>query len=334
MTASDPNKWGGCGGGAIMMGHAFTSVSDPPMIVLSDSSNGYNTLWIKQGDGNPNNTQASNWLWGHMTLGNLTVHGHLGVGNTVTSNLNPNPGLGLGNPTNRWQGIVVETAYANTLSPIPSPYGNGNYINTSGTIRSTVNDIGYRSYYGGGGGGNAGGICLDQYGNICFVNANSTNYWAVLPATGGGYSPIFAVGQSNWVSVLSLSGSGTRTVAAGSNGVLTIAVSSERYKENIEELKDSSWIYKLKTVSFEWKDAERKKTDGTQIGLIAENVYALCPELSWTDDQGKPEGIHYEKLTVPMLAEMKKLRNETNELRAKITTMQEYLNKLDAKIAG
>jgi hypothetical protein len=77
FTAGDPNQYNGCGGGAIMMGHAFTDTSDPPMIVLSDSSSGYNTLWIKQGDGDPNNRLAINWLWGNLELGNLTVHGNL-----------------------------------------------------------------------------------------------------------------------------------------------------------------------------------------------------------------------------------------------------------------
>ncbi|MDR0372564.1 MAG: tail fiber domain-containing protein [Nitrososphaerota archaeon] len=199
-------------------------------------------------------------------------------------------------------------------------------------LKSNVNDVGYRSYYGGGGGGNNGGICLDRYGNVCFVGGTSANIWSVAKNTSSGQ--ILAVGYDGWVSVLNLSGSGTRSVYAMSNGVLTTSSSSERYKENIEVLKDSSWIYELKPVSFEWKDSERKKTDGTQIGLIAEKVYALCPELAWTDDQGRPEGVHYEKLAVPMLAEMQKLRNETDELKAKLAVMQECLNKLELKVAG
>lgn len=71
---------GSVGGGAIQMGHGFTGTTDPPMITLIDSGSsygGYNTLWIKQGDRDPNNIHANNWLWGHLELGNVISHGGL-----------------------------------------------------------------------------------------------------------------------------------------------------------------------------------------------------------------------------------------------------------------
>jgi len=235
----------------------------------------------------------------------------------ATASLNPaSSGLALGSPTDRWLGVVTDTSYVKNLAPIAAPYSYGDSINITGTMKSTVNGVGYRSYHGGGGGGNNGGICLDKYGNVCFVGGSSSNYWSVTPSVDA--TPIFAVGYSGWVSVLSLGGTGTRSVYSMANGQLTNTSSSERYKENIQELKDSSWIYDLKPVSFDWKDTERKKTDGLQIGLIAENVHSLCPELAWTNEQGQPEGIHYEKLAVPMLAEMKKLRAELEELKAEL----------------
>jgi hypothetical protein len=272
----------------------------------------FDTLYLTKIDNTP----------AHLDVGNVSVHGHLGVGNTVTTSLSPaTSNLALGSPTNLWEGLVVKTAFVNTLSPVQGPNGNGDYIDVSGTLRSTVNGVGYRSYYGGGGGGNKGGLCIDKYGNSCFVNGDASNYWSVSTTVDG--TPILAAGYSNWVAVHSLSNvaGGTRAVYAEFNGRLIAPISSERYKENIQEIKDSSWLYDLKPVFFEWKDNERKKTDGLQMGLIAENVHSLCPELAWTDEKGQPEGVHYEKLAVPMLAEMKKLRTELNELKAKLATV-------------
>ena len=97
-------------------------------------------------------------------------------------------------------------------------------------------------------------------------------------------------------------------------GVVSRSSSTIRGKENVRELPDCSWLYDLRPVSFDWKDTERAKLEGTQIGLIAEEVYGVCPNLTWLDKEGKPEGVHYEWLGVPLLVEIKKLRNRVEAL--------------------
>lgn len=84
MTYSDPQNGpdhtGGTGGAAIMMGHGFDGITDPPMIVLSDSYLGQTTLSLRQGD----NYDISGTLHtgyypnpAHLDLGNLYFHGNL-----------------------------------------------------------------------------------------------------------------------------------------------------------------------------------------------------------------------------------------------------------------
>ncbi|MDR2203198.1 MAG: tail fiber domain-containing protein [Nitrososphaerota archaeon] len=51
-----------------------------------------------------------------------------------------------------------------------------------------------------------------------------------------------------------------------STGQIGTYSSSERYKENVNAVDDCSWIYDLRPVAFDWKDKDRAKTDGTQIG--------------------------------------------------------------------
>jgi hypothetical protein len=141
----------------------------------------------------------------------------------------------------------------------------------------------------------------------------------------GGYlrtdSGFIADGTISVGSVLNLGwGSGTRGPlyvygnSSSYGGTICVNASSQRYKENIETLSDCSWIYNLRPVNFDWKDKERQKAEGTQLGLIAEEVDALCPQLTWRDSEGKPEGVHYEWLGVPLLVEVKKLRKRVEAL--------------------
>ena len=48
--------------------------------------------------------------------------------------------------------------------------------------------------------------------------------------------------------------------------------------------------------------------------MIAEEVNELYPGLVYYDSEGKPEGVHYEWLGVPLIVEMKKLRNRVEAL--------------------
>lgn len=47
----------------------------------------------------------------HLDVGDINIHGHLGVGDTVTSDLNPNPDLDLGNYNNPWASVVTSSLW-------------------------------------------------------------------------------------------------------------------------------------------------------------------------------------------------------------------------------
>jgi hypothetical protein len=104
-----------------------------------------------------------------------------------------------------------------------------------------------------------------------------------------------------------------------SDGRVGFNPSSARYKENIEDLSDCSWLYDLRPVTFDLKEKEQlKQSEGRQIGLIAEEVHELCPQLTWLDKEGKPEGVHYSWLGIPLLVEFKKLRSRVEALENKL----------------
>jgi len=91
------------------------------------------------------------------------------------------------------------------------------------------------------------------------------------------------------------------------------ATSSEKWKENITDIDtDTSKIYNLRPVNFDsTTDADNGKNF---IGLIAEEVLEEFPEGVQLDKEGNPDGIQWDKITVAMLTEMKKLKERIEEL--------------------
>ena len=109
------------------------------------------------------------------------------------------------------------------------------------------------------------------------------------------------------------SGSGTALVHDGSNVVLS-STSSKKYKRNIVDIAlDSSKVDKLRPVDFEWN--EKSAMEGVKdIGLIAEEVHEIFPEIV-NYKNNKPESVSYDKLSVILLMEIKKLKEEIEKLK-------------------
>ena len=96
-----------------------------------------------------------------------------------------------------------------------------------------------------------------------------------------------------------------------SDGRLTKATSSRRYKDNIQDLDiNTEKVYDLRPVSFDWKS-----TGKSDFGLIAEEVSDILPELVVYNEDSVPESVQYTSLSVLLLAELKKLREEVNNLK-------------------
>ena len=132
----------------------------------------------------------------------------------------------------------------------------------------------------------------------------------------------------------------------------TWAGSDVRYKKNIEKLNGSlEKILKLRGVSYEWKTEEFKNNgfnDGETIGLIAQELEKVIPELVMTGPDGF-KAVAYDKLTAVIIEGMKeqqsqienlkqeneKLREEVSEiekLRQEIDDLKKLTNKLSEKV--
>jgi len=97
-----------------------------------------------------------------------------------------------------------------------------------------------------------------------------------------------------------------------SAGKVIKITSSARYKENIRELEvDTSKLYNLKPSTFN----NKKTPEKIDFGLIAEEVEEFVPELVSYNEDGQVESVKYSLLSVLLLQELKKLRQEIDDLK-------------------
>jgi hypothetical protein len=110
------------------------------------------------------------------------------------------------------------------------------------------------------------------------------------------------------------------------NGTFYSAGSSLEYKTDITTLNtDTNKILELRPVTYQYKDEYKhlgkELKSGTQIGLIAEEVAEVFPELAMMkedeDGETRVRNVDYEKLSILLLSEVQKLRKEVNELKNK-----------------
>jgi len=128
-----------------------------------------------------------------------------------------------------------------------------------------------------------------------------------------------------------------RAMYIQSTGQLTCDTSARRFKENIKDLSDTSWIYDLTPREADWKNSNVKADPvliAEEVELVNPKLVSYAPEYRYEsrkavgpdgEDETKdelieitetniPDGVHYYKLIVPMLKEIQKLRQEIDIL--------------------
>lgn len=137
-------------------------------------------------------------------------------------------------------------------------------------------------------------------------------------------SPTQAEGANDWtaqiymssgglLTVGNLAGTGNRAVYSDANGTLTNTASDERLKKDVEPLTYGlNEVLNLNPVFYKWKD-EEKMGNQTEIGLIAQQVSKICPEVIGTNSDGMLS-LDYSKLIAVLINAIKELKGEINEL--------------------
>ncbi len=240
-------------------------------------------------DAGPNNTGSSNTFTGYEagyadTTGYANTYLGTAAGYTTsTGGNNTFTGLGAG--------------YSNTTGGQNSYYGVG-----AGALNVTGNDNTVLGYYAG---ANSTAGNNDIYlGNLgCASPCTESSTIRIGGDNGQGYGPQTATYVAG---IYGVNVSGV-PVQINSNGQLGAATSSLRFKEQVQDMGESTdALMKLRPVTFFYKPDYANDERTLQYGLIAEEVAKVYPELVANDKDGQPYSVRYQYLSTMLLNEVQK----------------------------
>jgi hypothetical protein len=126
-------------------------------------------------------------------------------------------------------------------------------------------------------------------------------------------------------------GSGTQVLIDSGTGQLGVALSSRRFKKDIQLMdKASEAILTLKPVTFRYK---ADKTNTPQFGLIAEEVVSVNPDLVVRDKAGKPYTVRYDQVNAMLLNEFLKEHRRVEQLKATTAKQDAVISDLRSRVA-
>ena len=103
-----------------------------------------------------------------------------------------------------------------------------------------------------------------------------------------------------------------------------IETSDLRLKQNINSINNAlDKIESIRGVSFEWIDDDKDMPD-CHLGVIAQEVEAILPELVSTDKEGY-KSVEYNKLTAVLIEAVKELKTQNEILSNRITELEQIV---------
>ena len=265
--------------------------------------------------GNP--TGAQNTAIGYQALYGNTI----GYGNTATGNqaLFKNT-TGLGNTAYGNQALLTATGNGNTGVGANVLFNNGTGTNNTavGSAAMFFRGGSYNTALGDhAGAGNSG---LSGNNNV-YIGAGMTG----------------VDGESNACYIASIFGQTSANgipVLINSNHKLGTVTSSKRFKEDIKPMdKASEALFALKPVCFRYKK-EIDPVGISQLGLVAEDVEKVNPDLVVRDKEGKPYSVRYDQVNAMLLNEFlkehRKVEKLTKDFESKLAQQQKQIEALTA----
>ena len=105
--------------------------------------------------------------------------------------------------------------------------------------------------------------------------------------------------------------------------IRTFNDSDIRLKENITPIDSALYkIGQIEGVSFNWRDSD-KYDDRTHLGVIAQQVEGVFPEVVFTsDDEMGTKSVDYNGLIAPLIEAVKELKGQSENLQAQNLTLE------------
>jgi hypothetical protein len=126
-------------------------------------------------------------------------------------------------------------------------------------------------------------------------------------------------------------GATNRDLYIDNTGKLGYVSSSLRYKKNIEDINDISWLYNLRPVTYQYKT---QTTGERQYGLIAEEVLKVNPGFVSLNEKGTPETVSYSNLITPLLKAVQDQKKTIESLKSENELLRERLDRLESIVSS
>ena len=135
-----------------------------------------------------------------------------------------------------------------------------------------------------------------------------------------------------------LTGGGTVSLGGSVTLGLAASPSDARFKTNVSQLSHVlEDVEKIRGVSFEWNEVYASltgdSTGGREIGVIAQEIEAVYPELVTTSGDENYKSVNYTKLTAVLIEAVKELKAEKDAQQIQIVKQQEEIADLRARLA-
>jgi len=338
---------------------------------VDNTATGAGTLYFNT-TGSYNTASGYQALYSNTTGGQNTASGWHSLLSNTTGSWNTASGYhalyanttGYANTTSgSWALNFNTTGYDNTASGYQALYSNttGGQNTASGAGALTYNTIGYNNTASGAGAlysnttgnnntaiGSQAGLIWDSNGNpIDFTGSDNIYIGYNVGPGSAGESYTIKIGNDQWLQ--GSTGSTYQTFIAGISGATVVGsavyvnnsgqlgtlASSSRYKDDIEDMGDSSsGLMKLRPVTFHYKPEYAAEPRTVQYGLIAEEVAEVYPDLVQHDPKtGQPQTVYYHLVNAMLLNEVQKQQKRINALEEQVrevSALKEQVRKLSA----
>jgi hypothetical protein len=288
--------------------------------LLSMSTNGI----VFGADVASNNYVAGSAGWaikrssGDAEFNNITLRGQILGGTTLGTDGDSNFGLTVNSQ------FGIRRSVNNATLTLTGGSGNGvlngsqidmvgtNYVGVANAEGQMIISAGYKA-----------GLTNETQGAVFFRTCReygSQNRGAVrmmiqMDGTVRVFNAVTGTGASDVPAGAPNDGSGKLIVDKSVTAETYTSTSSRRFKKKIKNLKNGlETLSKLRPVTFDWKTKDLKN----DVGLIAEEVNEIAPNLIGLDNNGQIVGIDYGKLTPILIQAVKELALEVQRLKNKI----------------
>lgn len=291
--------------------------------IVTNSNNGHHTLDESYDEGGAGAGRTITADGGAVNIAGsdgLTVNGNVGIGTTTANNklnIEMNSGAGLN--------YIIQARNTGAVNGNESGAGIGFGMDGTTSVKNAL-------YFE-----RTGDFSRGKF-HVLMNNVNSSTPATIADAkltvmsTGN-----VGVGVTNPTVKFQVAGDATISGKFNSNGIQES--SDIRFKRNVTPLANAlNNVMKLEGVSYNWKQDEfpdRNFGSQTEIGVIAQEVEKIYPELVATDSEGY-KSVQYSHL-VPVLIEAIKeqqkqissLQNTTKMLNEQYSSLKEYLGSIE-----